>query len=196
MTLSRNGVSGAAAIAMFIIGVLVGVGGYYFVATDILPSQNAQLPSQSTTSALSQSSLGMTSTSSCLASKPLTLMSVNVTRTTITVGQGNSQTTYGLLMVWSNCADQSIKFDLSTSLLNFTYSILGTRGYTSASGTCELSPCGAVSAHGTTSVNMILKYQISPNATIQGLSGTAIAIDPVTGQGFSASVHFVASPPL
>jgi hypothetical protein len=207
----RNGVSGLVASGLLVIGIIVGAVSFYVATTEFVPAHTST-GQRTTTAVLSQSSSETTSASVCAASPPLALSRVTVTKTVTGAGL-YTVTTYGLSMVWKNCSNQQISFKvrlynftsspffgIAKSVfgnLNVTTTVLGTTSQVWGNlGGCVSSSCGVVRAYGVVTEDFSIQFPggISPNAIVASISGSATALDPVTGQPLSPSTAFTALP--
>jgi len=175
--------------------VMIGAMGVYFRESQGGGTLNiGGLLSRSTTTTPTYSSPVLASTP-CDQAHPISFVSAKIGTTTDVYG-----TTYpALVTTWSNCADQPIEFNIQEgnpkvffdSYLNVT---LLTYGQTSvAHGTLYFSPSyGAPGNGGTVTVTVQLDVTLSPNATIENVSGMLTATDPVTDQTISVPATFTA----
>jgi hypothetical protein len=198
--MKRQGLSNSFATVLFVVGILLGAGGYYLVTTVFVPSQSSAFRpttsiSQSTASAsrtitsISQSTTG--TEPPCPIATPLKLESVYYYNSF-------------LVTVWTNCSDQQISFSVHLSPLsiltpyglNATISTYGKISYIIGDLRNYPPTLSVVTAHSNTTVSLQVYFTqaYSPNAIIESVSGNVTAIDPVTGQALSSPVAFNLKP--
>jgi hypothetical protein len=182
--MKREGISNSLVAVLFVVGILVGAGGYYLVSMELVSTQISF--SQSTTSAPSQSG--------CTASEPLSLESVTVFTYASPIDTPVGVTDQGLTTVWSNCGNQETSFVAGSSSVNVTILAYGEASFVSGSvvSVCPTFGCGSVRPHGTVTVALplLLPSGTSPNAVVERVSGNLTAADPVTGKAVSATDNF------
>lgn len=131
------------------------------------------------------STTSTTSTASCDQAHPLTLVSATWS------GNPSSLTLYSR---WSNCASRSVNFLVTGQNLLVVVTINGQAknysGYIGNNG--GIVGIAGASGFGNLSQSLSFSSQTSQNATVFIVSGTLIAIDPVTNQEISAPSVFSA----
>ena len=104
-----------------------------------------------------------------------------------------------VVITWGNCANKPIEFSLHASAVNVTLLTYGTTstvwGYLEIYlGSTQTAPVSVPPLLEMATSILPINAAMSPNATIEKVTGTIEATDPVTGQSISIPAAFAVQP--